>query len=150
MRVAELTLMVEAPIDMVCREIADYSRTRIMNKRRYVQSVDVLEDDGTTSIAVWRIKALWFTVEAKNKQIVTPPDRQTNEVLSGMAKGTFEDVRYSETSEGTKISYRLELRVPRFKLLEIPLAWYALRMTRKLLMDDKSDIESKYRETKNS
>jgi hypothetical protein len=150
MRTARSTLMIYAPRDVVVREIADYSRTRIMSKGRYVKSVDVLEDDGFTSIAVWRVKALWFVVEAKNRQIVTPPDTQTNEVLTGMAKGTFETVTYSETSEGTRVDYKLELRVPRLKLLEIPLVWYSGRMARKLLMDDKRDIEAKYGDTRRS
>ena len=144
MRSSEKTLIVKAPRDIVVKEIADYSRTRILDKSRYVKSVEVLEDDGATSIAVWRVKALWFVFEAKNRQVVTLPDKQTNEVLSGMAKGTFETVIYSETSEGTEISYRLELRIPRCKLLEIPLSWYSGRMAFNLLMDDKKDIEAKY------
>ena len=149
MRVGRMTMVIKAPRAFVVKEIADYARTRILSKGRYVQSVKVLEDDGTTSIAIWQIKALCFVIEAKNRQIVTLPEKQTNEVLTGMAKGTFETVTYSETSEGTKISYRLELRIPRFKLLEIPFAWYALRITRNLLMDDKRDIEAKYAGTKN-
>ncbi len=144
MRVAEMTLVIKAPMDVVLREIADYSRTLILDKQRYVKSVEVLEDDGTTSIAVWRIKTLGFAFKAKNRQIVTPPDRQTNEVLTGMAKGTLETVTYSETSEGTRLSYKLELRVPWFRLLERPLAWHALRMTRHLLADDKRDIEARF------
>ena len=149
MRIAEMTLIIKAPREAVVKEIADYTRTRILSKSRYVKSVEVLEDDGTTSIAVWRIKALCFVFQAKNRQIVTLPDKQTNEVLTGMAKGTFETVTYSETSEGTKIAYRLELRVPwYYKLFEIPLAWYSKRMARNLLMDDKRDIEAKYGDTK--
>lgn len=149
MRIAEMTLIIKAPREVVVKEIADYTRTRILSKSRYVKSVQVLEDDGTTSIAVWRIKTLWFVFQAKNRQIVTLPDKQTNEVLTGMAKGTFETVTYSETSEGTKIAYRLELRVPwYYKLFEIPLAWYSKRMARNLLMDDKRDIEAKYEDTK--
>lgn len=147
MRSAEMTLNIKAPIDVVCREIADYSRTRILEKGRHVRSVEVLEDDGSTSIAVWRIKVLWFVFEAKNRQIVTHPNRQTNEVLTGMARGTFETVNYSEIDGGTEISYRLDLRIPRFKLLEIPLIWFAIRMTRNLLMDDKRDIEARYGNT---
>jgi len=143
-----MTLTVKAPREVVVKEIADYARTRILSKDRYVQSVQVLEDDGTTSIAVWRIKVLCFVFQAKNRQIVTLPDRQTNEVLTGMAKGTFETVIYREISEGTEIDYRLELRIPRCKMLEIPFAWYALRMTRNLLMDDKRDIEAKYGDIK--
>jgi hypothetical protein len=149
MRITETTLVIKAPREVVVKEIADYSRTRILSKSRYVKSVEVLEDDGTTSIAVWRIKALCFMFQAKNRQIVTLPDKQTNEVLTGMAKGTFETVTYSETSEGTRIAYRLELRVPwYYKLFEIPLARYSKRMARNLLMDDKRDIEAKYGETK--
>jgi hypothetical protein len=149
MRISEMTLIIKAPREVVVKEIADYTRTRILSKSRYVKSVEVLEDDGTTSIAVWRIKALWFVFQAKNRQIVTLPDKQTNEVLTGMAKGTFETVTYSETSEGTKIAYRLELRVPwYYKKFEIPLAWYSKRMARNLLMDDKRDIEAKYGDTK--
>jgi hypothetical protein len=148
MRVAEMILTVKAPREMVVKEIADYARTRILSKGRYVQSVQVLEDDGTTSIAVWRIKVLCFVFQARNRQVVTLPDRQTNEVLTGMAKGTLETVIYREISEGTEIDYRLELRIPRCKMLEIPFAWYALRMTRNLLMDDKRDIEAKYGDIK--
>jgi hypothetical protein len=149
MRATEMTLTVKAPRETVVKEIADYTRTRILSKGRYVQSVQVVEDDGTTSIAIWRIKVLCFTFQAKNRQVVTLPDRQTNEVLTGMAKGTFETVIYREISEGTEIDYRLELRIPWCKLLEIPFAWYALRMTRNLLMDDKRDIEAKYGDIKN-
>lgn len=148
MRVAEMTMTINAPREMVVREIADYARTRILSKGRHVRSCQVLEDDGTTSIAVWRIKVLCFVFEARNRQIVTVPDKQTNEVLSGMARGTFETVIYSDISEGTRIDYRLELRIPRFKLLEIPLIWFAIRMTRNLLMDDKRDIEAKYSQMK--
>ncbi len=144
MRTSELTMTIHAPRDVVVREIADYSRTRILDKSRYVESVQVLEDDGTTSIAVWRIKALFLTFQAKNRQVVTMPERQTNEVLTGMAKGTFENVLYSETSDGTRIDYKLELRAPGFGLLEIPLAWIAQRMARNLLLDDKRDIEAKH------
>jgi len=151
MRIEEMTLIIKAPREVVVKEIADYSRTRILSKGRYVKSVEVLEDDGTTSIAVWQIKVLWFVFQAKNRQIVTLPDKQTNEVLTGMAKGTFETVTYSETSEGTKVAYRLELRVPRYyKLFEIPLGWYSKRMARNLLMDDKRDIEAKYTDTTSS
>ena len=149
MRVAEMTMTINAPREMVVREIADYARTRILSKGRHVRSCEVLEDDGTTSIAVWRIKVLCFVFEAKNRQIVTMPDKQTNEVLTGMARGTFETVIYSEAGEGTKIDYRLELRIPRCRLLEIPFIWFAIRMTRNLLMDDKKDIEAKYAELKN-
>ncbi len=60
MRIAEMTLIIKAPREVVVKEIADYTRTRILGKSRYVKSVQVLEDDGTTSIAVWRIKALCF------------------------------------------------------------------------------------------
>jgi hypothetical protein len=145
MRVAELTLKINAPRETVVKEIADYSRTRIMSKGRYVKSVDVLEDDGTTSVAVWRIAVLCFVFEAKNRQIVTVPDKQTNEVLTGMAQGTFETVIYSDAEDGgTLVDYRLELRIPRCGLLEMPLLWFAKRMTVKLLMDDKRDIEAKY------
>ncbi len=144
MRVTELTMTIKAPREIVVKEIADYSRTRIMNKGRYVQSVEVLEDDGATSMAVWRIKVLWFVFEVKNRQIVTMPDTQTNEVLTGIARGTLETVTYYEAEEGTRLDYKLELRIPLSKLLEIPLAWCAIRMTRNLLMDDKKDIEAKY------
>ncbi|UCG83597.1 MAG: SRPBCC family protein [Dehalococcoidia bacterium] len=144
MRVAEMSMTVNAPREMVVREIADYARTRILSKGRHVQSCEVLEDDGTTSIALWRIKVLCFVFEAKNRQIVTMPESQTNEVLTGMARGTYETVIYSDSGKGTRIDYKLELRIPRFKLLEIPLIWFAIRMTRNLLMDDKRDIEAKY------
>ena len=92
-----------------------------------------------------RIKALCFVFEAKNRQVVTMPDTQTDEVLSGMAKGTLETVTYTDSGEGTLVSYRLELRIPRFPPLEIPMVRIAKRMTRNLLMDDKHDIEAKYR-----
>ena len=144
MRVAELTMNINAPRELVVKEIADYSRTRILSKGRHVRSVEVLEDDGTTSIAVWRIKVLCFVFEAKNRQIVTIPDKQTNEVLTGMARGTFETVIYTDDGDGTRLDYRLELRIPRCRLLEIPLIWFAKRMTINLLMDDKRDIEAKY------
>jgi hypothetical protein len=144
MRVAEMSMTINAPREMVVREIADYARTRILSKGRHVRSCEVLEDDGTTSIAVWRIKVLCFVFEAKNRQVVTVPESQTNEVLTGIARGTLETVIYSDIGDGTKIDYKLELRIPRFKLLEIPLIWFAIRMTRNLLMDDKRDIEAKY------
>jgi hypothetical protein len=147
MRVATLTMTINAPRETVVREIADYSRTRIMSKGRHVRSCEVLEDDGTTSIAVWRIKVLCFVFEARNRQIVTIPEKQTNEVLSGMARGTFETVLYSDEGEATRLDYRLELRIPRCSLLEIPLIWFAKRMTINLLMDDKRDIEAKYDST---
>jgi hypothetical protein len=88
---------------------------------------------------------LGFTREAKQKQTVIPPDRMTNETIGGFAKGTLESTFLYETSEGTKIVDKVDVRVPLWgKLLEWPVAWYTKRLTWGILMEHKRDMESRY------
>jgi hypothetical protein len=130
----------------VLREISEYTHPPILHKGR-IKSVLVLEDENNVSIALWRIKVLGFTRKAKQKQTIIPPDRMTNETIGGFAKGTVESTFLHETSEGTKIVDRVDVRVPRWgRLLEWPVAWYTRRLTQGILMDHKRDIESRYAE----
>jgi|GEM_PF-2646441 len=144
MRSVELSLTIGAPMDIVLREISEYTHPPILHKGR-IKSVQVLEDENNVSIALWRLKVLGFTREAKQKQTVIPPDRMTNETIGGFAKGTLESTFLYETSEGTKIVDKVDVRVPLWgKLLEWPVAWYTKRLTWGILMEHKRDMESRY------
>ncbi len=144
MRSVELSLTIRAPMDIVLREISEYTHPPILHKGR-IKSVQVLEDENNVSIALWRLKVLGFTREAKQKQTIIPPDRMTNETIGGFARGTLESTFLYETSEGTKIVDKVDVRVPRWgKLLECPVAWYTKRLTWGILMEHKRDLESRY------
>ncbi len=144
MRSVELSITIRAPMDIVLREISEYTHPPILHKGR-IKSVQVLEDENNVSIALWRLKVLGFTREAKQKQTVIPPDRMTNETIGGFAKGTLESTFLYETSEGTKIVDKIDVRVPLWgKLLEWPVAWYTKRLTWGILMEHKRDMESRY------
>lgn len=144
MRSVELSLTIRAPMDIVLREISEYTHPPILHKGR-IKSVQVLEDENNVSIALWRLKVLGFTREAKQKQTVIPPDRMTNETIGGFAKGTLESTFLYETSDGTKIVDKVDVRVPLWgKLLEWPVAWYTKRLTWGILMEHKRDMESRY------
>ena len=148
MKSVELTVTIKAPMDIVLREISEYTHPSILHKGR-IKSVLVLEDENNVSIALWRIKVLGFIREAKQKQTIIPPDRMTNETIGGFAQGTVESTFLYETSEGTKIVDRVDVRVPRWgRLLEWPVAWYTRQLTQGILMDHKRDIESRYAEGK--
>jgi hypothetical protein len=141
MRSVELTVTIKAPRDIVLKEISEYTHPPILHKR-VIKSVQVLEDANNVSVALWRLKVLGFTRSAKQRQTVIPPDRMTNETMEGFAKGTLESTFLYETSDGTKIVDRVDVRVPNWgKLLEIPIAWYTKRMTLGILMDHKRDLE---------
>jgi len=145
MRSVELTVTIKAPRDIVLREISEYTHPPILHKR-VIKSVQVLEDANNVSVALWRLKVLGFTRTAKQRQTIIPPDRMTNETIEGFARGTLESTFLYETSDGTKIVDRVEVRVPSWgKLLEIPVAWYTKRITLGILMDHKRDLESKYK-----
>ena len=144
MRSVELSITINAPRDVVLREISEYTHPPILHKGR-IKSVTVLEDKDNVSIALWRLKVLGFTREAKQKQIIMPPDKMTNETIGGFAKGTLESTFLYETDEGTKIVDRVDVRVPGWsKPLEWPVAWYTGRLTWGILMDHKRDLESRY------
>jgi hypothetical protein len=145
MRSVELTVTIKAPRDIVLREISEYTHPPILHKR-VIKSVQVLEDANNVSVALWRLKVLGFTRKAKQRQIITPPDRMTNETLEGFAKGTLESTSLYETDGGTKIVDRVDVRVPAWgKLLEMPVAWYTKNITLGILMDHKKDLESRYK-----
>jgi hypothetical protein len=145
MRSVELTVTIKAPRDTVLREISEYTHPPLLHKR-VIKSVQVLEDANNVSVALWRLKVLGFTRKAKQRQTVIPPDRMTNETIEGFAKGTLESTFLYETSDGTRIVDRVEVRVPLWgKLLEIPVAWYTKRITLGILVDHKRDLESRHR-----
>jgi hypothetical protein len=144
MRSVEITIDIKAPRDVVLREISEYTHPPILHKS-VIKSVQVLEDKDNVSIALWRLKVLGFTRTAKQKQTVMPPDRMTNETLSGFARGTLESTFLHETDNGTRIVDKIQIRVPSWgKLLEIPVAWYTRRMTEGILLDHKRDLEARY------
>jgi hypothetical protein len=147
MRSVELTVTIKAPRDTVLREISEYTHPPLLHKR-VIKSVQVLEDANNISVALWQLKVLGFTRKAKQRQTVIPPDRMTNETIEGFAKGTLESTFLYETSDGTRIVDRVEVRVPFWgKLLEIPVAWYTKRITLGILMDHKRDLESRHGST---
>jgi hypothetical protein len=144
MKSVELSITIKAPIDVVLREISEYTHPPVLHKGR-ILSVRVLEDENNISTALWRLKVLGFTREAKQKQIISPPDKMTNETIDGFAKGTLETTLLYETDEGTQIVDRVDVRVPKWgKLLEWPVAWYTRRLTWGILMDHKRDLEARY------
>jgi hypothetical protein len=147
MRSVELTVTIKAPRDTVLREISEYTHPPLLHKR-VIKSVQVLEDANNISVALWQLRVLGFTRKAKQRQTVIPPDRMTNETIEGFAKGTLESTFLYETSDGTRIVDRVEVRVPFWgKLLEIPVAWYTKRITLGILMDHKRDLESRHGST---
>ncbi len=144
MRSVELTITIGAPRDVVLHEISEYTHPPILHEGR-ILSVQVLEDKDNVSIALWRLKVLGFVREAKQKQIITPPEKMTNETLEGFARGTLESTFLYETDEGTRIVDRIDVRIPRWGwLLEIPVAWFTKRLTDGILMDHKRDLEARY------
>lgn len=144
MKSVEVSITIKAPMDVVLKEISEYTHPPILHKN-VIKSVQALEENDNVSVALWRLKVLGFTRTAKQKQTVIPPDRMTNETIGGFAKGTLESTFLYQTSEGTKIVDRIDVRVPRWgKLLEIPVAWYTKRLTLGILMDHKKDLESRY------
>jgi hypothetical protein len=147
MRSVELTVTIKAPRDTVLREISEYTHPPLLHKR-VIKSVQVLEDANNISVALWQLKVLGFTRKAKQRQTVIPPDRMTNETIEGFAKGTLESTFLYETSDGTRIVDRVEVRVPFWgKILEIPVAWYTKRITLGILIDHKRDLESRHGST---
>jgi hypothetical protein len=143
MKMVEVNLVIKAPIDVVIWEISEYTHPPILHKGR-IKSVEVLEDKDNISIAVWRLKVLGLLRTAKQKQTVTPPYKMTNETLEGFARGTMERTYLFETTPGTRIVDRIEVRVPQWGwLLEKPVAWYSRRLAESMLMDHKRDIEAR-------
>jgi len=147
MRSVELTVTIKAPRDVVLHEISEYTHPPILHEGR-ILSVQVLEDKDNVSIALWRLKVLGFVREAKQKQIITPPDKMTNETIEGFARGTLESTFLYETGEGTRIVDRIDVRIPRWGwLIEMPVAWFTKRLTDGILMDHKRDLEARYGQT---
>jgi hypothetical protein len=144
MKSVELSVTIKVPRDIVLGEISEYTHPPILHKGR-IKSVQVLEDENNISTALWRLKVLGFTREAKQRQIISPPDKMTNETIGGFAKGTLETTILYETDDGTRIVDRVDVRVPKWgKLLEWPVAWYTERLTRGILMEHKQDLEARY------
>ncbi len=144
MRSVEICVTIGAPMDVVLREISEYTHPPILHKGR-IKSVEVLEDKNNVSIALWRLKVLGFVTEAKQRQTIMPPDKMTNETIGGFAAGTLESTFLYETGEGTRIVDRVDVRIPKWgKLLEWPVAWYTKRLTLGILLDHKRDLESRY------
>ena len=144
MRSVELTVTIKAPLDVVLREISEYTHPPVLHKR-VIESVRVLEDADNVSVALWRLKVLGFTRTAKQRQTVIPPDRMTNETIEGFARGTLERTFLYRTDGATRIVDRVEVRIPCWGwLLEIPVAWYTKRLTLGILMDHKRDLESRF------
>ncbi|MEE8373559.1 MAG: SRPBCC family protein [Dehalococcoidia bacterium] len=147
MRSVELNVTIKAPRDVVLHEISEYTHPPILHEGR-ILSVQVLEDKDNVSIALWRLKVLGFVREAKQKQVITPPDKMTNETMEGFARGTLESTFLYETDEGTRIVDRIDVRIPRWGwLLEMPVAWFTKRLTDGILMDHKRDLEARYGQT---
>jgi hypothetical protein len=144
MKSVELSVTIKAPRDVVLREISEYTHPPILHKGR-ILSVKVLEDENNVSIALWRLKVLGFVREAKQRQTIMPPDKMTNETIDGFARGTLESTFLYETSGGTKIVDRVDVRVPKWgMLLEWPVAWFTRKLTLGILLDHKRDLESRF------
>ncbi len=143
MKSVELDITIKAPRDIVLREISEYTHPPKLHKG--IISVQVLEDENNVSTALWRLKVPGLTRESMQKQIISPPDRMTNETIGGFAEGTLETTLLYETDGGTRIVDRVDVRIPKWGwLLERPVAWYTRRLTWDILMDHKRDLESRY------
>ncbi len=143
MKSVELDITINAPRDIVLREISEYTHPPRLHKG--IISVQVLEDENNVSTALWRLKVLGLTRESRQKQIISPPDRMTNETIGGFAEGTLETTLLDEVDGGTRIVDRVDVRIPKWGwLLERPVAWYTRRLTWDILMDHKRDLESRY------
>ena len=143
MKSVELEITIDAPRDVVLHEISEYTHPPRLHKG--IIAVDVLEDENNVSIAQWRLKVLGFTREARQKQIISPPDKMTNETIGGFARGTLETTLLYEVDGGTRIVDRVDVRIPIWgPLLEWPVAWYTKRLTWDILMDHKRDLEARY------
>jgi hypothetical protein len=143
MKSVEITVDIGAPRDIVLREISEYTHPPRLHKG--IVSVDVVEDENNVSLADWRLKVLGVTRGARQRQVITPPDKMTNETIGGFARGTLETTLLYETDGGTRIVDRVDVRIPRWGwLLERPVAWYTERFTRDILMDHKRDLEARY------
>ncbi len=143
MKSVELSVTIAAPRDVVLGEISEYTHPPRLH--RTIESVQVLEDENNVSVAQWRLKVMGFTREAKQRQVISPPDKMTNETIGGFAKGTLETTLLYETDEATMIVDRVDIRIPKWgKLLEWPVAWYTKHMTYDILMDHKRDLEARY------
>jgi hypothetical protein len=139
----ELDITIKAPRDIVLHEISEYTHPPRLHKG--IISVQVLEDENNVSTALWRLKVLGLTRESRQKQIISPPDRMTNETIGGFAEGTLETTLLDEIDGGTRIVDRVDVRIPKWGwLLERPVAWYTRRLTWDILMDHKRDLESRY------
>jgi uncharacterized membrane protein len=144
MRSVELSVTIRAPRDVVLHEISEYTHPPILHDW-VIKSVKVLEDENNVSTALWRLKVLGFVREAKQRQIITAPEKMTNETIEGFARGTLESTFLNETDEGTEIVDRIDVRIPKWGwLLEIPVAWYTKRITHRILMDHKRDLEARF------
>ncbi len=144
MKSVEVKIKIKAPRDVVLDEISEYTHPPILHKD-IIKSVDPIVDDGRVSVAIWRIKVFGYVSEAIQKQVITRPNMMTNETVGGFAKGTLESTYINETSEGTEIIDKIDIRIPKLGiLLEIPVAWYTKRITMRILMDHKLDLESRY------
>ncbi len=143
MKSVELDITIKAPRDIVLSEISEYTHPPKLHKG--IISVQVLEDENNVSTALWRLKVPGLTRESRQKQIISPPDRMTNETIGGFAEGTLETTLLQETDGGTRIVDRVDVRIPKWGwLLERPVAWYTRRLTWDILMDHKRDLESRY------
>ena len=144
MKSVEVRIKIKAPRDMVLDEISEYIHPPILHKD-IIKSVDPIVDDGKVSVAIWRLKVLGFVSEAIQKQVINRPGMMTNETVGGFAKGTLESTYLYETGEGTEIVDNIDIRIPKLgKILDMPVAWYTKRITQRILMDHKLDLESRY------
>ncbi len=144
MKSVELSVTIRVPRDVVLHEISEYTHPPRLH-HWCIKSVEVLEDNGGTSVALWRLKVLGFTRHSKQKQVVTPPDRMSNETIDGFARGTVETTYLREADGGTEIVDSVDVRIPGWGfLLELPVAWYTKRMTERILLDHKRDMEARF------
>lgn len=139
----EVRLFIKAPVSVVLAEFSDYKHAPVLHKN-CVKSVQVLEESGNSSIALWRLKVLWFWAKSKQKQTVYPPDKMQNETIAGFARGTVENTMLSETNGGTQVLDIVEVKIPGLaRLFEKVIAGYTRNMVTGILVDHKKDLEGR-------
>ena len=144
MTTVQVRITIKAPIEAVLKEFSDYKHAPILHDK-YVRSVQVLQQDGDVSVALWRLKVLWFWYQSKQRQTVFPPDRLENETIGGFALGTVENAYLREGSKGTNVTDIVEIRIPKWgRLIEKIIAFYTKHMVTDILIDHKRDLESRY------
>ncbi len=146
----KVRITIKAPLEVILREIADYTHAPLLHKSR-IKAVEVMEQDGYISVARWRLIVLGFLSTIRQKQTVILPNRMINETIDGFASGTIENTVLSRTSNGTEVLDIVDVNVPKLgKPIEKLIALYTKWLVKIILLDHKQDLESRFAGSQNN